>query len=61
MQIDDSAFDACGFMPWIGPDYQNGGFDGLRVLILANHITAGTWSPTRSGTQTVLTRYHPPS
>ena len=34
MQIDDSAFDACGFMPWIGPDYQNGGFHGLRVLIL---------------------------
>jgi hypothetical protein len=21
-------------MPWIGPDYQNGGFDGLRVLVL---------------------------
>lgn len=34
MQLDDSTFHVCGFMPWIGPRYRDGGFDGLRVLIL---------------------------
>lgn len=42
MQIDDSVFDACGFMPWVGPRYQDGGFDGLRVLILGeSHYSWG--------------------
>jgi hypothetical protein len=35
MQIDDSLFGACNFMPWIGPEYWNtGALDGLRVLVL---------------------------
>lgn len=34
MQREDSTFDECHFLPWIGDRYDDGGLDGLRVLVL---------------------------